>query len=85
MIKFKYKDKIYETPNLSKKLKRLKILESDIEILHEEIPLPQKEEKVDTIPLFYKKENDLTHYSIIKKEGYEFYKNIIVRIHYLPF
>ena len=35
MIEFKYKDKLYYTTNLPKKIKRLKITENDIEILIE--------------------------------------------------
>ena len=34
MIRFKYNDKVYETPNLIKKLRRMKITENDIEILY---------------------------------------------------
>lgn len=40
MIKFKYKGKEYETPNLEKKLRRMKISKEDIELL-----LPSKKEK----------------------------------------
>lgn len=46
MIEFKYKDKLYYTTNLPKKLKRLKITENDIEILreYEEQKQPEKPE-----------------------------------------
>ena len=36
-MKFKYDNKIYETPNLEKKLKRMKLSLEDIEIIQEEI------------------------------------------------
>lgn len=32
-MRFKYNDKVYETPNLEKKLKRMKITMEDVEIL----------------------------------------------------
>ena len=35
MIEFKYKDKLFYTTNLHKKLKRLKITENDITIIRE--------------------------------------------------
>ena len=41
---FKYKDKIITTPNLEKKLKRMKISLEDIEIIPTEIPV-KKESK----------------------------------------
>lgn len=44
-MRFKYKDKIYETPNIDKKLKRMKITLDDIEILEDII-----KENEDTRP-----------------------------------
>lgn len=40
---FKYKEKVYTTPNLEKKLKRMKISIDDIEII-EDNPIIKKEE-----------------------------------------
>lgn len=42
-MKFKYNNKFYSTPNLEKKLKKMKLTLEDIEIISEE-----KEEKEDT-------------------------------------
>lgn len=44
---FKYQGKIITTPNLEKKLKRMKISIDDIEILEEEIISKQKEDGLD--------------------------------------
>ena len=52
MITFKYKDTIISTPNLEKKLKRMKISIDDIEI----IDTPIKKEEYDEIEEDYDKE-----------------------------
>ncbi len=44
MITFKYKDTIISTPNLEKKLKRMKITLQDIEILPEEVKVEEPED-----------------------------------------
>lgn len=44
-ITFKYNGKIISTPNLEKKLKRMKISIDDIEII--ETPIKKKEEELD--------------------------------------
>lgn len=44
---FKYQDKIITTPNLEKKLKRMKISINDIEILEEQEIPKQKEDGLD--------------------------------------
>ena len=43
-MKFKYNNKIYETPNLEKKLKRMKLTLEDIEILNEDIKQEESKE-----------------------------------------
>ena len=43
MVTFKYKDKIISTPNLEKKLKRMKLSLNDIEII--DTPISKKEEE----------------------------------------
>lgn len=43
IITFKYKDKIISTPNLEKKLKRMKLSLNDIEII--DTPINKKEEE----------------------------------------
>lgn len=45
MIKFKYQEKIIETPNLDKKLKRMKINLEDIEIIKDTITTKQDSEE----------------------------------------
>lgn len=45
MITFKYKDTIISTPNLEKKLKRMKISLNDIEII--DTPTNKKEEPIE--------------------------------------
>jgi hypothetical protein len=46
-ITFKYQGKIITTPNLEKKLKRMKISIDDIEIIKKEIVKEEKEEEND--------------------------------------
>lgn len=48
-ITFKYQNKIITTPNLQKKLKRMKITETDIEIIEE--PIKKEEDNSLEIPL----------------------------------
>lgn len=43
-MKFKYNNKIYETPNLEKKLKRMKLSLEDIEMINEDVQQEQSEE-----------------------------------------
>lgn len=45
MVTFKYKDKIISTPNLEKKLKRMKLSLNDIEII--DTPISKKEEPIE--------------------------------------
>ena len=45
MVTFKYKDKIISTPNLEKKLKRMKLSLNDIEII--DTPINKKEEDIE--------------------------------------
>lgn len=46
MITFKYKDKVISTPNLEKKLKRMKLSLEDIEIIDTPIKETPKEETI---------------------------------------
>ena len=48
-VTFKYKEKIISTPNLAKKLKRMKITEDDIEIIDK--PIKKEESNSLEIPL----------------------------------
>lgn len=43
MVYFKYKDKVYETPNIEKKLRRMKISINDIQILDISKPKSKKQ------------------------------------------
>lgn len=45
MVTFKYKDKIISTPNLEKKLKRMKLSLNDIEII--DTPINKKEKDIE--------------------------------------
>lgn len=47
MIVFKYKNKTYETPNLKKKLKRMKLSLEDIEIIEKNNPIEKNDDCVD--------------------------------------
>ena len=82
MIEFKYKDKLFYTTNLSKKLKRLKITENDIEILREfeEQKQPEKIEYEDWLYCsFYNPDNKIFHIIIskdhTKPNKYDVFKN----------
>ena len=69
MTTFKYKDQIISTPNLEKKLKRMKLSLQDIEILPEEIPETKKEEDDWKRPLVYLKSTlDNSVYTIYSEE-----------------
>lgn len=68
---FKHKDKYYQTTNLSKKLKRLKIQESDIEILFEgELNQDELEKKFLELT---KVEKEIPNESWHNPNLYEFY------------
>lgn len=73
MVKFKYNNKVYETPNLEKKLRRLKITIDDIEILEDNIPIIE-EDDIEEVKLYHfiNKDNGYRHCSIYDKcpEGY---------------
>jgi hypothetical protein len=84
MIEFKYKDKLFYTTNLPKKLKRLKITENDIEILREynEQKQPEKIEYEDCFYCyFYNSDNKIFHVIIskdhTKQNKYNVFKNSI--------
>lgn len=65
MTTFKYKDKIISTPNLEKKLKRMKLTLDDIEIIQDPI---KKEKPVEEEFTF-----DIPHYYYIDKTtGYKY-------------
>lgn len=72
-ITFKYKDKIISTPNLEKKLKRMKISIDDIEIM-EEIPKQIDQDEFEEKDLYYfiNKDNGYRHCSIYDEcsDGY---------------
>ena len=69
MTTFKYKDQIISTPNLEKKLKRMKLSLQDIEILPEEIPETKKEEDDWKRPLVYLKSTlDNSVYTVYSEE-----------------
>lgn len=66
-IKFKYNGKIISTPNLEKKLKRMKISIDDIEIIKDDVKKEVvKEENNNNIKLYYfiNKTNGYKHCSI---------------------
>ena len=67
-ITFKYNDKIYTTPNLEKKLKRLKISKDVIEII-ENLEKPKK--------LIKELRHLLDHYEGIYSDGLKFYSEEI--------
>lgn len=71
---FKYKGKIITTPNLEKKLKRMKLSLDDIEII-DNIPIKTDNEEENDIKLyrFFNKDTGYTITSIYNKcpEGYE--------------
>lgn len=84
MIEFKYKDKLYYTTNLAKKLKRLKITENDIEILREydEQKQPEKIEYYDWLYCyFYNPELKIYHIVVSQDHSrpnkYDIFKNHI--------
>lgn len=52
-IKFKYDGKIISTPNLEKKLKRMKISIDDIEIIKDEIKQIPQESSEEVSPRYY--------------------------------
>lgn len=62
IITFKYNNKIYDTPNLEKKLKRMKITINDIEIIDD---IPKKEIEEDTYFKKYYYKNIKTGYTIV--------------------
>lgn len=85
-MKFKYNNKIYETPNLEKKLKRMKLTLEDIEILQEEINKPQGnsewEYKGTKSWKYYKHPNsDKIHCCLIdigtKPDKHQLFRNLI--------
>lgn len=76
-MKFRYKDKIIETPNLEKKLKRMKISIQDIEILDEEEVLIQQG---DDTPQ-WKLDGYIKHCWINNDESSEEYKWSIIGFH----
>lgn len=59
---FKYNNKIYETPNLEKKLKRMRLTLDDIEILNE--PIVKKVSNEDD------KDNGIIKHHFILPNGY---------------
>lgn len=62
MTIFKYNNKIYETPNLEKKLKRMKISINEIEIIDKK-EVKKEEQIEDNVELFYYI-NPITKYKI---------------------
>ena len=62
MVRFKYNDKEYETPNLEKKLRRMKISKEDIELLLPSKKEKEKEEKDEVIKYHFR--NIKTGYTI---------------------
>lgn len=50
-ITFKYNGKIISTPNLEKKLKRMRISLNDIEIIEKEEKVEEKKEEIDNYEL----------------------------------
>lgn len=70
MTKFKYKNKIIETPNIEKKLKRMKLTIQDVEIIKEDIIISNS--LLDNIPEW--KEKGLVKYRWrnINKDSKEF-------------
>lgn len=63
MVKFKYNGKEYETPNLEKKLRRMKISKEDIELLLPNNKKEEKEEEKDEV-IKYHFRNTKTGYTI---------------------
>lgn len=78
---FKYKDTIISTPNLEKKLKRMKITLQDIEILPEEIKLEETEDNWKRPLVYLKSSLDNMIYSIYSEtkpnNPIELVKNLI--------
>lgn len=78
MVRFKYKDKIIETPNLEKKLKRMKITSDDIQILDSETQEVKKED--DDTPQ-WKLDGYIKHCWINNDESSKEYKWSIIGFH----
>lgn len=82
MITFKYKNKIISTPNLEKKLKRMKISIDDIEIIPEkEIVIEQEDEPTKEAVYLKHPSDNLIRMCYVnigeKPEPYELFKNYI--------
>lgn len=85
MITFKYKDKIISTPNLEKKLKRMKLTLDDIEIMPDKPKTPESPKEYTSdgkVNKLYKHPNyDIIHSVWIKENTnpslYEIFKNHI--------
>jgi hypothetical protein len=81
MIEFKYKDKLFYTTNLQKKLKRLKITENDIEILREfeEQKTKQQDEFEDWLYCYFYNSNNKNSHIIISKDHSKPNKTILLK------
>lgn len=80
MVTFKYKNQIISTPNLEKKLKRMKLTLNDIEIIPDEIKEEPIEEEWHRPLIQLKSSIDNAIYSIYSEEEkspYELMKNMI--------
>ena len=61
-VTFKYKDSIITTPNLEKKLKRMKLTLDDIEIITEEKPAKKIDQEEDSQVTYYIFQNSKGYY-----------------------
>lgn len=75
MIYFKYQNKVYETPNLEKKLKRMKLHLEDVELINEQPKVKNSDDEDNGVKKYYFV-NPLTNYTItsiydeIPEKGY---------------